>query len=141
MAAEVQLHGLREFRTRLRAMDRDLPKGLRKAGNRAAAIVVDASRPRVPVGPGRGGHASASIKAASSQSATRVSEGGARFPYMPWLDFGGTINKHTGNPTLRSFLRKGRYIWAAFSDHRTEVEHELLVALDELARDNGIRTT
>lgn len=136
---EIRIRGLREFRLKVRAADRELAKGLRKAGNRAAQIVVNEARPRVPVGPGRGGHAFTSIKAASTQRATRVSEGGARFRYMPWLDFGGTINKHTGHPTHRPFLKKGRYIWAAFADNKTAVEFELRTALHEIARDAGLR--
>lgn len=129
----IRITGLREFRLKLRALDKALTKGLRKAGNRAAKIVVDTARPRVPVGPGRGGHAASSIKAASTQRGARVSEGGARYPYMPWLDFGGEINKHTAHPTVRPFLRPGRFIWAAFGEHQPAVERELLLALHEVA--------
>lgn len=138
MTETVRITGLREFRRNVRQLDRNLAKGLRKAGNRAAKIVVDTARPRVPVGPGRGGHAASSIKAASTQSATRVSEGGARFPYMPWLDFGGQINKHTAHPTTRPYLTAGRYIWASFADERIAVEFELRSALAEIAREAGL---
>lgn len=139
MAGEtVRIEGLREFRLKVRAADRNLAKGLRKAGNRAAKIVVDTARPRVPIGPGIRGHAASSIKAASTQAATRVSEGGNRFPYMPWLDFGGQVNKHTGHPTTRPFLKTGRYIWASFADEQGAVTAELHTALGEIAREAGL---
>lgn len=141
MAGEtIRIEGLREFRLKVRAADRNLAKGLRKAGNRAANIVVDTARPRVPIGPGIRGHAASSIKAASTQSATRVSEGGARFPYMPWLDFGGTIRpRGVGTEAIRRpFLKTGRYIWAAFDDEQTAVEAELRTALGEIAREAGL---
>lgn len=138
MSEVISVRGLREFRLGLRRLDRALPKGLRLAGNKAARIVVNSARPRVPVGPGRGGHAASSIKAASTQSAVRVSEGGARYPYMPLLDFGGTWNRHTAHPSTRPYLKKGRYIWAAFADERIAVEHELLAALGDVARGAGL---
>lgn len=135
---EIKVTGLREFRRSLKTLDASLPKGVRTAGNKAAEIVVAAAKPRVPVGPGRGGHASSSIRKASTQSAVRVAEGGARFPYMPWLDFGGTINKHTGTPTTRPFIRKGRYIWAAFADHHERVLDTYQDELKNLARSAGL---
>lgn len=134
----IRISGLKEFRRGLKSLDARLPREIRKAGNVAAKIVVDSARPRVPIGPGRGGHAASSIKAASSQTSVRVSEGGARFPYMPWLDFGGTINKHTGTPSTRPFIREGRYVWAAFADHKAEVERAYLDALHDAAESAGL---
>ncbi|GAA2855391.1 hypothetical protein GCM10010472_10860 [Pseudonocardia halophobica] len=136
--SEVKVTGLREFRRGLKQLDGSLPKGVRTAGNKAAEIVVAAAKPRVPIGPGRGGHASSSIRKASTQSAVRVSEGSARFPYLPWLDFGGTINKHTANPTTRSFIKKGRYIWAAFDEHKDQVLDTYQDELKNLARSAGL---
>lgn len=138
MSGEVRVTGLREFRRNLKALDSSLPKGVRKAGNEAAQIVVDAAKPRVPIGPGRGGHAVSSIRKASTQSAVRVAEGSARFPYMPWLDFGGVINKHTATPTKRPFMKEGRYIWAAFADHQELVVQTYQDALKGLAREAGL---
>lgn len=139
MAERIQVVGLREFRTNLRQLDRTLPRGLRVAGNKAAKIVVDNARPRVPLGPGVGGHAVDSIRALSTQSSSRVAEGGARYPYMPWLDFGGIIRPYPGQEKHRAHIKKGRFIWAAFADHHEEVLHELDKALRDLARDAGLR--
>ena len=141
MSERVVIEGLRELRLQLRAMDKKLPREIRKAGNAAAAIVVRHAVPRVPIGPPKGGHAASSIRVASTQSSVGVAEGGARFPYMPWLDFGGTINKHTKHPTYRGFRKSGRFIWAAFAEHRQEVMDAYQDALADAARDAGLEVT
>lgn len=138
MSQMVRITGLRELRRNLKQMDRTLPKSIRLAGNKAAEIVVRHAKPRVPIGPGRGGHARDSIRVASTQSSVGVAEGGRRFAYMPWLDFGGSINKHTGNPTYRHFYTDGRYIWHAFAQHKQEVLDTYQDALADAARDAGL---
>lgn len=132
----IRVTGLREFRAGLRRMDKALPKGLRTAGNEAADLVVAEARPKVPLGPGRGGHARSSVRAASTQSAARVRGGGRRFSYYPWLDFGGAVGRNRS--VRRPFLKEGRYIWAAFADNRRRVEDELQDALVRVARGAGI---
>lgn len=140
MAPEpIKVEGLREFRRALKRATGEAPKGLRLAGNVAAKIVVDAAKPRVPTGPGKGGHASSSIKAASTQTAVRVSAGGKRYPYMPWLDFGGSVGPR--KRSHRPFLKKGRYIWWAFDAHTDDVQQALIAELGGLARDAGMDTT
>src|SRR5689334_15341087 len=81
----IKITGLAEFNRALRRMSTDLPKALRQAQNEAAGIVVDWARPRVPV---RSGRAARSVRASSTRTAARVTGGGARVPYYPWLDFG-----------------------------------------------------
>lgn len=132
---EIRITGLREFNRTLRRIDKDAPKGLRLAGNKAADIVVTAAQPRVPLGPGRGGHAKSSIKAASTRTAARVREGGKRFPYMPWLDFGGRVGRNRS--VYRPFIKRGRYVWAAFDDNRDRVEGVLRGELADIARKSG----
>lgn len=133
----IHIQGLREFRRNLRQMDSKLPKGLRTAGNRAAELVVREAKPKVPVGPARRGHARDSIRVASTQSAARVRGGGARFPYYPWLDFGGRVGRNRS--VHRNFIKSGRYIWAAFARNRDDVERQLSDALKDVARDAGVK--
>lgn len=135
----IRVEGLREFSRALKQVDNEAPKGLRLAGNRAAQIVVDEAKPRVPIGPGIGGHAVTSIKAASTRTAARVSEGGKRFPYMPWLDFGGRVGPKRS--VKRPFIKQGRYIWAAFADKRDEIEDVLEKAIVQVARDAGLEVS
>lgn len=136
MAEAIRIRGLREFRSNLRRLDRNAPKGLRLAGNKAASLVVEEARPRVPIGPGKGGHAKSSLRAASTQSAARVRGGGKRFPYYPWLDFGGRVGPKKS--IKRPFHKDGRYIWRAFADNRARVQHELRDALVAVARSSGV---
>lgn len=138
--ARVQIQGLRELRLGLRRLDRNLPRAIRVAGNESADMIVNRSRPLVPVGPAQGGHAASSIRKASTQSEVRVSEGGPRYPYMPWLDFGGTINKNTSNPTRRPFYTDGRFIWHVFGEHQAEVEQNMREALRRIALEAGLET-
>jgi len=133
----IRVHGLRELKRTLRRIDRGAPKGLRLAGNKAAQIVVDTAKPRVPLGPPQGGHAKSSIRAASTTSAARVRAGGARFPYYPWLDFGGRVGRK--NSVHRPFLKTGRYIWAAFAQERDRVERVLRDELVDVAERAGAR--
>lgn len=137
MQGQIRITGLNEFRRALRRIDRDAPKGLRKAGNKAADIVVAEAKPRVPVGPAKGGHAKTSIRAASTASAARVRGGGKRFPYYPWLDFGGRVGRN--NSVHRPFIKSGRYIWAAFVAERDRVEGVLRDELTDVARQAGAR--
>lgn len=135
----IKVTGLREFRKQLRTVDRDLPKGLRLAGNAAAQIIVDWARPRVPIGPGKGGHARDSIKVASTGKAVRVQGGGKRYPYYPWLDFGGRVGR--GRGSTRPFLKTGRYIWAAYASNDKAVAQRLESELLRLATRAGLRPT
>lgn len=132
----IKIEGLREFSRSLRKLDKDLPKGLRLAGNTAANVIVAEAKPRVPLGPGRGGHAKTSIKAASTRTAARVSAGGKKFPYYPWLDFGGRVGP--GKSVHRPFLKKGRYIWAAYAEKQAEFRETLKDELVKVAKDAGL---
>lgn len=136
MADAVSITGLSEFRAALKAMDRDLPKALRLAFNTAAEIVVADARPRVP---SRSGKARGSVKARSTQAYSRVSGGGSRAPYYPWLDFGGTIEPRRGQFIRRPFLKKeGRYIYAAYFSNRDRYGTVLQDALVKVAEQAGI---
>jgi hypothetical protein len=131
----IRIEGLREFSRGLRRIGSDHAKGLRLAGNKAAQIVVDTAKPRVPIGPGKGGHAASSVKAASTRTAARVSGGGKKFPYYPWLDFGGRVGPN--NSIHRPFLKQGRYIWKSYADRRDRVEEVLREELVRVARGAG----
>lgn len=132
----VRIEGLREFLRDLRKIDRELPKAARKAGNEAAQLIVNDARPRVPIGPGRGGHAKDSIRVASTQSAVRIRAGGKKSPYYGWLDFGGRVG--INRSVSRPFIKQGRYIWAAFADRRADVESALVDSLAEVAEAAGM---
>jgi len=127
----IRVSGLRELNRSLRSLDKEAPKALRLAGNKAALIIVNEAKPKVPIGPAAGGHAATSIKAASTRTAARVSAGSKRFPYMPWLDFGGRVGRN--KTTVRKFIKTGRYVWKAYDDRRDEIVRTLSYELKKAA--------
>jgi hypothetical protein len=134
----VKITGLRELRAHLRKADSKLPKVIGKAGKEAAWLVARVARPHVPTGPAKGGHARSSIKPKVTQKGAEVQEGGARYSYMPWIDFGGRLRPREGQVIHRPRIKKGRYIWAAFADHKGEVLDLYLDALDRGLREAGL---
>lgn len=139
MADPIRIEGLKEFQRALKKANPELPKGLRLAANSAAELVVKDAQPKVPVGPGKGGHASSSIKAASTRTAARVQGGGKKYPYYPWLDFGGSVGP--GKRSKRPFLKKGRYIWKSYADNQEKVTTQLADALTQVAVDAGLEVS
>ncbi|MDG4762426.1 HK97 gp10 family phage protein [Micromonospora sp. WMMD710] len=134
MTEPIRVQGLAEFNRSLRKLDADAPKGLRLAHNEAAQIVVDAARPLMPR---RSGRAQAAVKARSTRTATRVSAGSSRAPYVPWLDYGGE-GRRKGRPAYREFRKGGRYVYPAFHAHRDDVQGALEGALLKVVRSAGL---
>lgn len=130
---EIRIKGLREFKAKLRRLDRNAPKQLRVAGNAAASIVRDAAKPTIPVLTGK---AAASMRTASTQSAARVRAGSKRVPYYGWLDFGGRVGRN--NSVSRPWVKPGRYMYPAYAKNRVEVRNELADALERAARMAGL---
>lgn len=133
MTDPIKIDGLAEFTRNLKKLDTDLPKALRMAFNSAADVVVTDARPRIP---SRSGKAKASVKARSTQTASRVVGGSRRVPYYPWLDFGGKVGK--GGSIRRPFLKEGRYIYNAYFKNRDRYAELVESALLDVARQAGI---
>jgi hypothetical protein len=136
VAEPIRVEGLKEFSRNLKKLDGDLPKALRIALNEAADIVVSGARSRIPR---RTGRASASVKARSTRTASRVVGGSNRVPYYPWLDFGGRVGK--GKSVRRPFLKEGRYIYASYFANSDEFAKVLEEALLDVARQAGVEVT
>lgn len=130
----IKITGLREFQRQLKDIDGESQKALRRVNNDAADVVVAGARRLVPVGPNR--RARGSIRAQSSQREARVTGGGARAPYYPWLDFGGAVGR--GRSIRRPFLKDGRYIYATYSARRRWILVRLEEGLTELAKGAGL---
>lgn len=132
----IKVDGLKEFQASLREMDRDLPKQLRVMLNKAVTVVIDWAVPRIPR---RTGHAAASVRPKSGQREARVSMGGRRAPYMPWLDFGGAVGP--GRSVVRPFRREGRYLYAGLTATSEDVTKIITQGLAELAESAGLDVT
>lgn len=133
MTDAIKIDGLSKFQRDLKKIDSDLPKALRIALNQAADVVVGYARPRVPKKTGRAG---ASIKARSTRTQVRVSEGGNRAPHMPWLDFGGAVGRRRS--VRRAFLKEGRFIYKAYFDNQAEFVEILENSLLDVVKQAGI---
>lgn len=129
----IKIDGLAEFRRNVKKLDADLPKMIRVVFNQATTLVIDWAKPRIPH---RSGRAAASLKARSGQTEARVSLGGRRAPYTPWLDFGGRVGR--GRSVSRPFLREGRYLYVGLRARRDEVTAAMNRGLVDVARAAGI---
>lgn len=128
----IRVSGLRELSRDLKRISGDAPKALRLAGNKAAQLVVDWARPRVP---SRTGRAARSVRALSTRTATRVAGGSRRIPYFPWLDYGGRVGP--ARSVDRPFRKEGRYIYQGFYARRDQVATVLTDELRAVVRSTG----
>jgi hypothetical protein len=131
--ASIRIEGLREFNRALRQLDGELPRMLRLAMNKAATVVVDYGQARMAR---RSGRAASTIKAKSTRTSVRVSEGSSRAPYVPWLDFGGKVGR--AHSVSRPYIRGGRYLYPALTDKRDEIKAALESALAEVVEASGL---
>lgn len=129
----IRVTGLREFQRSLKKLDAELPKALRMAFNGAADVVVNDARPRVAK---RSGKAASTVKARSTQTASRVVGGGNKAPYYPWLDFGGRVGR--ARSVVRPFLKHGRYIYDAYFDNQSRYGELLEQGLLDVAASAGV---
>lgn len=130
--------GLRELNRKLKAIGGDLPKAVRVAFNKAADVVVQEAKPDVD---SDSGAAANSVRAQSTRTMSRVSGGGARAPYYPWLDFGGRVGKY--RQISRPYKTDGRYIYAAYFRKRDAGEYQevLSEALSDIITAAGLDVT
>ena len=131
----VKIEGLREFRAAVDNTQSGTKKEVRLVLNEAANVVVTDSKPVVAANTGA---ASKSIRAASTQSKSRVRAGGAKAPYYPWLDFGGKVGKY--RQVDRSYNQDGRYIYPTYRQKRDsgEFQETMLEAMEALATKHGL---
>ena len=132
MSVRVEVEGLTRAIGNLYTFERRLPGMGRETETESADIVARHARPRIPSGPAAGGHAAGSVRSTGSQ----VVGGGSRFPYFPWLDFGGRVGRN--NSVNRRFVRSGRYIWRSFADNKQRIEGQMEDAVVQTGRSSGL---
>jgi hypothetical protein len=152
----IRVDGLREFTRNLKRLDSNLPKMVRIALNEAAGLVADDAARLVPR---RSGRAARSLRARSTRTEARVTGGGPRAVYYPFLDFGGTVGRGKraavavgrgrrrtadqaarGGSVKRPFYADGRYLYPTYYRHRDSGRFQavLSTALVDVARQAGI---
>lgn len=132
----VQVHGWREVRAKLGGLRGQLPKAVRDAAKDSAQLVVSDAKRRMPIGPGKNGHARSSIRSAATSRGTQVRGGGAKFPYYQFLEFGGRVGRK--NSVYRKRIKKGRYIYPALDAQRAQMRRTLNRNLSRAARSSGL---
>jgi hypothetical protein len=134
----VRVEGLKELRRALGRIDKSLQKSLRgrlkNVGDKVAAL----ARSKMP---SRSGKARSSVKAGVSGNNAYVQGGRKSVPYVPWLDYGGTL-RPTGRrrgTQHRLVVRKGRYLYPAIDEMRPDIEDGAVKAFEETKRELGLR--
>lgn len=105
---------------------RGLPRAVRQAEAGSARIVARRAQARVPHGPAVGGHAASSIRSIGPE----VRGGGPRYPYYPWLEFGGRVGPQ--GSVRRRWVQGGRYIYPSMVDSTRAIESEMLDQLNDV---------
>lgn len=131
----LRISGLREIQKALKDLDGESQKELRTALNEGAQIVVNVAQRRVPV---LTGAARSSIRATSGQREARVSAGGKKAPYLPWLDYGGKVGRNRS--VVRPFIKGGRYLYPAYESQHDNVLRLIRKRLTDLLAKKGIET-
>lgn len=132
----IRVQGLAELNRSLRRLSSDAPKALRHAHNSAADIVASTAAGDVVR---KSGRAARSIAARSTRTAARVTAGGKKAPYFPWLDYGGRVGPRRS--VKREWREGGRYVYPAWNRRRDEVTERLSAALMDVVRDAGLSPT
>ncbi len=136
----IRVSGIREAARAFRSVDREIPKGLRAEFLPIAERVAAGARARMPHVSGR---AQASVRPRASQRGAAIAFGGNAAPYLPWLDFGGSVGrgKVAGRPwsgsVKRDMPRGGRYVYPTIEDQRSDIEQAAESAVVNVARANG----
>ena len=129
----IRVDGLTNLQKQLKAAENASPTMLRLALNDVSQVIVNVAKPRVPV---RTGAAAGSLRAASTATKARVSAGGTRAPYYPWLDFGGAVGPNKS--VRRPFIRGGRYIYEAYSQEHKNILRLLEKRMAQVVTDAGL---
>lgn len=129
----IRVEGLAELQRELRKIDSKLPRELRVANKDAAEVVARAARARAVAQGSTAAKTAPSIKAAAEQRRSKVTLGGARYPFAWGAEFGGQ-----GRPTTMQFRphrgRDGYFLYPAIRSTRAEFMDVYERALDQLMR-------
>lgn len=132
----IKLKGLAPIVTGLKQLGSRGVKALETAGMNAAEMIVSKAKPLVPLGPGIGGHARDSLRAQKGPKGPEAIGGGPRFPYYPWLDFGGRVG--INRSVKRPFIREGRFIWPTYNKHEADIEDMMRDELIDVLKKAGL---
>lgn len=133
---DIEVSGVELVRIALASLEIQAVQQLDDIGNDAAESVAARVRLVMPIGPVAAGHARSSVEVdhGAGLRAT-ITEGGPRFPYVGWLDFGGNVGRrHTNH---RQWIKGGRYLFPSLKTVRPGLEPLMHEGLREAARRSG----
>lgn len=130
---KVEVKGIKDLSKALRKIDSEAPKGLRVALNGSADFLIGEARTLIPR---RTGRAAGSLKAKSTRTEVRISVGGSRARYYPWLDFGGRTGRKRS--VVRPFIKEGRYLYPTLRKNRARFTTLLESSLNDVVRGAGL---
>lgn len=144
---KTEVRGIRELSGALRKIDSESQKKLKESFKGIAESVASSVRTKVPK---RKGRAAASIVARGSTRGASIAFGGQKAPYMPWLDFGGSVGRghRSGVPWSGAIKRDwlgnptgmGRYVYPTIKEHGREIKEETDKALKKAIKSAGFET-
>ena len=133
---DVEVSGVELTRAALALLEYEATRQLDDIGSDAAESVASRVRLLMPMGPQAGGHARSSVEVDHPPGLrATVREGGPRFPYVGWLDFGGNVGRHHANH--RAWIKSGRYLFPVLRTVRPGLEPLMHEGLREAARRSG----
>jgi len=138
---EIRVSGLKELNMAFKQLSDEIAgPGLKAAFLAIATTVAGKARQMVP---SRSGTAAASIQAHGSTRGATLSFGGQAAPYMPWLDFGGSVGRgHVHGVGFSGAIKRdwmgrpageGRYVYPAISAERDHTAEAVEAAIAEAA--------
>ena len=104
-----------ELRTALREVSDEVGDLVQSLMEDIAKEVAADARSRVPT---RTGTAAASYRASGETISF-----GTGVPYVPWLEFGGSVGRKKS--IHRPYQRRGRYVYPAIAEHMADVEKRI----------------
>jgi hypothetical protein len=132
--SSIKVKNLKPLTGALKKIDAEAPKQIRLALNTVADVVVQAVRPQIPR---KTGAAAKSIRAKSTRTSARISVGGPRAQYYPWLDFGGSVGRKKS--VHRPFYKEGRYLYPTLAKKQGDITKALESALSDVIKNAGLR--
>lgn len=150
---QITVKGLRELNRAFKEIgDKVSGDGLKAAFLWIATTVASKARAGVPVGGGKTpGAAAASIQPHGTARGASISFGGQAAPYMPFLDFGGSVGRgHIhgvgfSGAIKRTWLGKpageGRYIYPAITSEKEHTAEAVEAAIAEIARNQDFEVS
>jgi hypothetical protein len=133
--AAIKTTGLREVRTALRKVDKDIPRELQRNLLLVAKDINEGITHKLPW---RTGTAARSLRERATQTGASIAFGGMAAPYFPWLDFGGSTGRgHRPGAAWSGSVKRdwmgrpgnGRYVYVTIEEKREDIADAVQTAV------------